>query len=154
MAKTRLTFKEGSSDKFWEIQVDGNTHTVTFGRSGTDGQSKTKRFGSPADAAKDAEKLIAEKKKKGYQPAGGAAKPAKPRAARIVTKVGKVPVPPLLQEFQTFFAAQPADSLAIEGLTFEAVPASYDREVAAKLAKVGFVFFELGEGFLKRQVGR
>ena len=148
MAKTRLTFKEGSSDKFWEIQVDGNTHTVTFGRSGTDGQSKTKRFGSPADATKDAEKLIAEKRKKGYQPASSATKPAatKPRAARIVTKVGKVPVPPLLQEFQTFFAAQPADSLAIEGLTFEAVPASYDRKIAAKLEKVGFVFFELGEG--------
>jgi predicted DNA-binding WGR domain protein len=38
----RFEFKEGSSSKFWEVSVSGNTLTVRFGRIGTEGQEKTK----------------------------------------------------------------------------------------------------------------
>lgn len=69
MAKQRFEFSDDSSNKFWEIEVSGKTHTVTYGRIGTDGQSKTKAFASPAAAQADADKLIAEKTKKGYEPA-------------------------------------------------------------------------------------
>ncbi|WP_373564511.1 WGR domain-containing protein [Sphingobacterium sp. E70] len=59
-----LKLIDGSSDKFWQIETKGNSHTVTYGRNGTDGQSKTKAFDSDETCLKDAEKLIAEKIKK------------------------------------------------------------------------------------------
>lgn len=40
---------------------------MKFGKIGTDGQEKTKDFASDALAQKDADKLIAEKTKKGYE---------------------------------------------------------------------------------------
>lgn len=55
-----------SSAKFWEIAVAGSEVTVRFGRIGTDGQTKVKDLGSTESAAKEAEKLIAEKTRKGY----------------------------------------------------------------------------------------
>lgn len=65
-----LKLIDGSSDKFWQIETNGNSHTVTYGRNGTDGQSKTKNFDSAESCLKDAEKLIAEKIKKGYSDDG------------------------------------------------------------------------------------
>lgn len=65
-----LKLIDGSSDKFWQIETKGNSHTVTYGRNGTDGQSKTKAFDSDETCLKDAEKLIAEKIKKGYSDDG------------------------------------------------------------------------------------
>jgi predicted DNA-binding WGR domain protein len=62
---------EGTSAKFWEIDVQGSTHTVRFGRLGTAGQSKSKTFPDPATAQRDADTLVAEKVKKGYRPATG-----------------------------------------------------------------------------------
>ena len=61
-----LHFKDEKSDKFWKIEVTGNTHTVTYGRAGTSGTSKTKTFESDSLALNDAEKLIKSKMKKGY----------------------------------------------------------------------------------------
>lgn len=65
-----LKYIDGTSDKFWEIQTAGATHTVTYGRNGTAGQSKSKTFDSEEACLKDAEKLIAEKTKKGYSEDG------------------------------------------------------------------------------------
>lgn len=62
----RFTFQEGTSDKFWEIEVQGTETSVRFGRTGTAGQSQVKDHGSPGAAKAAAEKLIAEKVKKGY----------------------------------------------------------------------------------------
>jgi predicted DNA-binding WGR domain protein len=56
----------GSSQKFWEISVTGNSFTVRFGRIGTAGQSQTKSFVDEAKAKREGENLIAEKVKKGY----------------------------------------------------------------------------------------
>jgi uncharacterized protein (TIGR02996 family) len=78
----RFEFAEGGSNKFWEITVDGSAHTVRFGKIGTPGQEKTKSFGSDGAAQADADKLIAEKTKKGYAevgaPGGGDAGPPPP----------------------------------------------------------------------------
>lgn len=71
----RFEFAEGTSNKFWEIEVSGNTHTVRFGKTGTNGQSSTKAFASAAEAEKDAASLIASKVKKGYAEVAAAAKP-------------------------------------------------------------------------------
>ncbi|HEY1788749.1 MAG TPA: WGR domain-containing protein, partial [Verrucomicrobiae bacterium] len=59
-------FVSGTSAKFWEISVSGNSFTVRFGRIGTPGQSQTKTFSDEAKAKQEAEALIAEKLKKGY----------------------------------------------------------------------------------------
>src|SRR5262245_31206480 len=62
----RYEFVEGTSSKFWEIQLDGTSFVTTYGRIGTDGQSSMKEWDSEAKARKEYDKLIAEKVKKGY----------------------------------------------------------------------------------------
>jgi uncharacterized protein (TIGR02996 family) len=61
-----LQLVAGKSAKFWAIDVQGNSFTVRFGRIGTEGQTQTKEFESPAEAHRAAQKLIAEKLAKGY----------------------------------------------------------------------------------------
>ncbi len=72
----RFELEDGTSSKFWEIAVAESAHTVRYGRLGTAGQSKTKDFPSAAAAERDAEKLVAEKVKKGYVEVGGGARGA------------------------------------------------------------------------------
>lgn len=72
MNRRELVFMDSTSNKFWNIELAGDSHTVTYGRAGTDGQSKTKSFADEAAAKKDFEKLIAEKTKKGYVDADSA----------------------------------------------------------------------------------
>jgi DNA ligase-1 len=43
----RFEFVEGSSDKFWQIAVNGSQVTVCFGRNGTAGQRETKTSPTP-----------------------------------------------------------------------------------------------------------
>src|SRR5512147_3087850 len=97
----RYEFSEGTSNKFWEIELSGTLFTTTYGKIGTSGQTTLKEFKSAADAKKEYDKLIAEKTRKGYvlvgeggrssraqtvdeddddKPAATAAKPAAPAA--------------------------------------------------------------------------
>jgi uncharacterized protein (TIGR02996 family) len=64
-------FSEGSSDKFWEVSIEGTTVRTRFGKIGAKGQLKIKEFESKGDAQKERDKLIAEKTKKGYAEGGG-----------------------------------------------------------------------------------
>jgi len=59
-------FREGKSNKFWEVSVKATEVTVRYGRIGTDGTSKVKEFADPAAADAHAAKLIAQKIGKGY----------------------------------------------------------------------------------------
>ncbi len=88
MTTRTFHFTEGSSSKFWAISLDGNSHTVQWGRIGTNGQTQTKEFASEEAAHTSYEKLVAEKVKKGYIEQGVAAgavapksSPATPQAA-------------------------------------------------------------------------
>jgi predicted DNA-binding WGR domain protein len=72
----RYEFSEGSSNKFWQIDLTGKSFSTTYGKIGTGGQTTVKTFKSDADAKKEYDKLIAEKVKKGYQPAGGGGRAA------------------------------------------------------------------------------
>src|SRR4051812_39669746 len=81
---TRYELSDGTANKFWELALDGNHLTTTYGRIGSAGQRTTKSFASTEEAEAAADKLIAEKTRKGYVPAGGrgaaggaAARPAK-----------------------------------------------------------------------------
>jgi predicted DNA-binding WGR domain protein len=62
----RFEFIEGNSSKFWEVTLSDTSFTVRFGRIGALGQSQSKSFADPTQARREAEKLIAEKMKKGY----------------------------------------------------------------------------------------
>ena len=69
--KKRFEF-HGDTSKFWEIECKGAVVHVLYGRLGTKGRVSEKTTASPAAARKHAEKLIATKLKKGYQPVGDA----------------------------------------------------------------------------------
>lgn len=64
--KHYLIFKDDKSDKFWQIEASGKSFTVTYGKMGSTGTSQTKTFANEQACLKEAEKLLAEKKKKGY----------------------------------------------------------------------------------------
>ena len=66
MSRREFQLVEGTSRKFWAIELDGKAHTVRFGRIGTTGQSQRKEFPTDAEAEASHVKLIAEKVKKGY----------------------------------------------------------------------------------------
>jgi DNA ligase 1 len=62
----RLEFVQGSSSKFWQIEVRGSEVQIHFGRIGTSGQFVTKSFPDETAAAKHADKVTSEKLAKGY----------------------------------------------------------------------------------------
>lgn len=66
MNRREFHFSEGTSNKFWAIQLDGTSFTVQYGRLGTSGQSQVKSFATEDTAKRECDKLIAEKVKKGY----------------------------------------------------------------------------------------
>lgn len=68
----RFELVEGTSSKFWEVELDDCDVTVRFGRIGTNGQIKTKTFGSAAAAQKEHDALVKEKTGKGYVEVGTA----------------------------------------------------------------------------------
>lgn len=67
--KHYLELKDKKSSKFWMISLDGDAHTITYGKIGTNGRSNTKHFDSEQDASASARKALASKLKKGYSPA-------------------------------------------------------------------------------------
>jgi uncharacterized protein (TIGR02996 family) len=76
----RYEFSEGSSNKFWEIKLDGKSFTTTYGKLGSAGQTTIKSFKDDAQAKAEHDKLVAEKTKKGYELVGGKAAKAAPAA--------------------------------------------------------------------------
>src|SRR5215467_13586621 len=65
-----LEFEEGTSSKFWRARVEGKTLYVNYGKIGSNGQTQVKDLADPAAARKEYDKLVAEKRKKGYVDAG------------------------------------------------------------------------------------
>jgi predicted DNA-binding WGR domain protein len=57
-------------EKFWAISIDGASHTVKYGKIGTDGQEKTKTFDDEDAAQRDYDQLVKEKTGKGYAEVG------------------------------------------------------------------------------------
>lgn len=107
-AVTCLAYSDGgSSDKFYEVVVDGCSVTIRYGRRGTSGvSSEPKVFPSPAEAGAFAAKTLAQKRKGGYAdgddgsaktsvvapPASSAIKVAAPAPAAAAAPA-EVPVP-------------------------------------------------------------
>src|SRR5207253_2108348 len=54
------------SHKFWNIELQGTSFTVTYGRIGAKGQTQTKTFPTEEKARQEHDKLVKEKLAKGY----------------------------------------------------------------------------------------
>jgi uncharacterized protein (TIGR02996 family) len=65
-AARRFEFDDGKSQKFWAVELQGDSFTVTYGRIGAAGQAQTKQFADADRARKECDKLIAQKLAKGY----------------------------------------------------------------------------------------
>ncbi|MGV3621283.1 MAG: WGR and DUF4132 domain-containing protein [Archangium sp.] len=93
----RFELSEGSSNKFWQIELQGKGFTVNYGRIGTNGQTQTKAFDTEAKAKAEHDKLVSEKTKKGYaevQASGSlAAVAVKPPAEKKETEEVEAPAP-------------------------------------------------------------
>ena len=93
----RYEYTDDKSNKFWEIEMSGTEVTTRWGKIGTDGQEKTKDFGSEEKAQKEYDKLVEEKTKKGYELVGGGSngngKPAKKAAEKKEPAPKKAPAP-------------------------------------------------------------
>jgi len=63
-----LDFVQGTSDKFYRVFTLGTTMVVQYGRNGTFGSISSKEFDDAAAATKAADKQVAAKMAKGYQP--------------------------------------------------------------------------------------
>lgn len=80
MANTRLELVAGTSNKFWEIDLGAKSFAVRWGRIGTKGQLKRFSFQAAHLAQRAHDKLVADKKQKGYRdPAKVVALPTWPR---------------------------------------------------------------------------
>jgi predicted DNA-binding WGR domain protein len=66
-----LEFEEGTSSKFWRARVEGKTLYVNYGKIGSNGQTQVKDFANGDGAQKEYDKLVREKRKKGYVDSGG-----------------------------------------------------------------------------------
>ena len=66
-----LEFEEGTSSKFWRARVEGKTLYVNYGKIGSAGQTQVKDFPDATRATTEYDKLVREKRKKGYVDAGG-----------------------------------------------------------------------------------
>lgn len=66
MVSASLVCQDTRSNKFWNIETDGKKSTTSWGRIGTFGQSKTKKFYSEQQCERKAKEIIASKIKKGY----------------------------------------------------------------------------------------
>lgn len=110
----RLELVEGSSSKFWEIQVDGSTYTVRFGRIGTVGQIKNKAFETASEAQQAADKLLSEKLGKGYRDATPTTAAATTQVANA-TMLAADTAPPIKMTLAST-RGKPAIAIAILGL--------------------------------------
>lgn len=120
----RFEFRDGSSNKFWQISVTGSELQVSYGKLGTAGQTQSKSFASAGAAQAEHDKLIAEKTKKGYAEvsADGAVMPAPKPAA---PKAAATPVSPSASAASAATAPAPAASASAPAASGPA-PAALD----------------------------
>lgn len=80
-------FVGGASKKFWSVGCLGNVVTVRFGRIGTEGQTKTKRYPTVVAAMAAADGQLRGKLAKGYRESKPLRKAAAPKTTPSATAV-------------------------------------------------------------------
>jgi predicted DNA-binding WGR domain protein len=97
----RYEFIKGSSRKFWEIELEGNSFTTTFGRIGSAGQSAREKWPSAEVAKREHDRLVHEKVAKGYVAVGAPAEPSGWLRAQDAARAS----PELIAHVRRLFAA-------------------------------------------------
>lgn len=149
----RFEFVEGTSAKFWMADVQGDTFIVVFGRLGTDGQRKEKKFPDAEAAQKEYGRKVAEKLREGYQEMGGgaAAAPVPAKAAAKPPAPVKLTLPARVRGGKPT-AAQVA--AALEALTaLDALVGGRSWKVALQARKARRVLRALGGGDVASHAG-
>jgi predicted DNA-binding WGR domain protein/cell wall assembly regulator SMI1 len=148
----RYEYSEGSSNKFWEITLQGNDVVTRYGRIGAEGQSTTKSFKDAAEAKHAYDKLIAEKTKKGYVAAGGAPTTASTPAPDAPVKTEGSLVARLDQWMKTARATYCASLGA--GASADEI-AEFEKELGAQLPQTlkELLMWRSGDGSCERFVG-
>jgi predicted DNA-binding WGR domain protein len=94
---------EGSSNKFWEIDLAGRVLTVRFGRIGSAGQMQKKPLASPENARREHDKLVAEKLKKGYREIVATKEPDAPKVVTVTFEKDGKPTEGILADALRLF---------------------------------------------------
>ncbi|MFT3776210.1 MAG: WGR domain-containing protein [Minicystis sp.] len=153
-APIRLELSDGTSHKFWEGAVEGESLTVRFGRVGTAGQVQTKNFPDAGAAQAALDKLVAEKTRKGYavkrgESAEAAAPPAtKGAAAKGGAKAssGDAELAGVLAELEKVTdAGKRRPATAADLAAIEAVLGSVPADLAALYAFAGNLDAVIGD---------
>jgi DNA ligase 1 len=85
----RYEYRDDKSNKFWDIALEGNAYTVTYGAIGTAGKTLRKELRTAEEAQAQSEKQVASKLREGYVLAGqAAAAPPPPAAAQAAPAAG------------------------------------------------------------------
>ena len=129
--QVHLEFSDDGSSKFWRARVEGGTLYVNYGKIGTNGQTQVKELG-PDGAKKEFDKLVREKRKKGYADAGadGGAAAADGEEDDVDDDEDEAPPPPKKKA-----AAAPAAAKA--GLEARLALAKGGRQIATHLSLAG-----------------
>lgn len=129
--QVHLEFADDGSNKFWRARVEGGTLYVNYGKIGTNGQTQVKELG-PDGAKKEFDKLVREKRKKGYADAGadGGAAAADGEEGDDDDDEDEAPPPPKKKA-----AAAPAAAKA--GLEARLALAKGGRQIATHLSLAG-----------------
>ncbi|MEU9508843.1 DUF4132 domain-containing protein [Micromonospora sp. NPDC048170] len=59
-------YTDGSAARFWQVERDGATMTIRYGRLGSTGRSQVRELATAAEAAAHVDRQVAEKLRKGY----------------------------------------------------------------------------------------
>ena len=59
--------QKGEANKFWNVEIDDATYTVSFGKIGTKGRQNSKTLATTASCEAEVAKLIADKTRKDYR---------------------------------------------------------------------------------------
>jgi predicted DNA-binding WGR domain protein len=89
----RFEFNDGKSHKFWQVEQDGNSVTVCYGKVGSAGQGQRKEHGDAASARAALLKLVKEKTAKGYVGIDSAGTPADQAAPAMTASPAAPPAP-------------------------------------------------------------
>lgn len=101
-----LSEEGGGSHKFYEVVCDGTEVTVTFGRIGEPGQTRTTAYATTQKAQAEAAKKIGAKVRKGYAPAVRGMRKRRPVTRReIVSRRSTAEQAPMLWRFRSGAAA-------------------------------------------------
>lgn len=86
-----FVLRDGKTEKFWHIETRGDRYTVTSGKVGTRGQTRTTSFADAKKAQAESDKLIAAKLRAGYVETTAA--PVAPSADRVALEAALVAHP-------------------------------------------------------------